>query len=1110
MPRQCSRPLFNVYPQVFRAADLRIAIALLLCLAASLCFSSCRPASPDGLEVFREAYKGVCTNQARTTALSLPPCSGSQREGPIAIDAQKRNRAKSSLLDAVSERPGAAAENALGQFYLVERDLDRAIEHLQRAVELEAGSARYHSDLAAALLEKGKADIALPESSGGEALSGRAVEEFGGSLEQIEAALRLDSSLPEALFNRALCCQHLSLWNEARLDWIAFLERDSTTPWADLAKRNIVSAQGRQMAKLVPGDDLFQRFARACQTGDDPAAFQALSQAGSATGNSTVDQLIDSILVHSSGMQNAADGEALKMLTYAARIEQLKTHDAYLSDISRYYAQTNATQRGAVADARRAMSNAYALAQRSDLNNAAVGYDKARRAFLAAADRPDALLAEFEAAHCYTIQPNTKKALPLLQEVRRACEINGYQELLARCLYDLSNIYTDYFEYSAAVDYSLQSEKLFRSIGDTGKIVRSQNQLAEEYHELSDNRTSLAYVQRVLITAADTELDRQQLWQLHALLAFNFAALGLDLAAMDCWKEAANDAVLYSRPLITATTYQHLGTQYAKVKLYDQAIASAQAASDIGARMGNEPNGLNILAKSLLVLGNIFRQQGDQAKSIRFYDRSSEVYKRLALRVNDYPVHKGKLLAYLALGDDRAAAAELHAALSLVERYRSTIRDLSKREVFFDAEQDIYDLAIKFEYSPKHDVKKAFDRSEESRARSFLDLLASGGRVESREIGPDLRFSGIAHPDDFTHIQKGLPDRAEIVQYAALSDGIIIWVITKAGIECRTSPIPLGDLSDKVTRYLKLLSTRDSAAAGQLKGLAGELYRLLISPIEPLIDTDKQICIVPDKILNYLPFGSLVSPATGNYLIETCKLLYSPSATLFERCSRMAARKSGSRTESLLAVANPAFDHDEFPLLGDLPDAEREVEGVKCGYLRPLLLTGNQCDKATVLNELGKSDVVEFATHSMIDGFSPLRSKLVVAAGPALLPRKPGDSAIESTDIYPRKLGRTRLVVLSSCESAVGRTYRGEGAMSLARPFISAGAPLVVASLWKVDSAATANLMIAFHRYRTKGGLTSVDALRRAQLDMIRGQDEGHQNPFCWAAFAAYGGYAGF
>jgi CHAT domain-containing protein len=107
------------------------------------------------------------------------------------------------------------------------------------------------------------------------------------------------------------------------------------------------------------------------------------------------------------------------------------------------------------------------------------------------------------------------------------------------------------------------------------------------------------------------------------------------------------------------------------------------------------------------------------------------------------------------------------------------------------------------------------------------------------------------------------------------------------------------------------------------------------------------------------------------------------------------------------------------------------------------------------------------------------------------------------SEIYSLALPRARLVVLSACETGLGQFYKGEGVVSLIHPFLAGRVSTVVASLWPVESQATSDLMIEFHRARRTGNQSAGNALRAAQLKMIE-QIEAH--PFYWASFVVVGG----
>ncbi len=157
---------------------------------------------------------------------------------------------------------------------------------------------------------------------------------------------------------------------------------------------------------------------------------------------------------------------------------------------------------------------------------------------------------------------------------------------------------------------------------------------------------------------------------------------------------------------------------------------------------------------------------------------------------------------------------------------------------------------------------------------------------------------------------------------------------------------------------------------------------------------------------------------------------------------------------------------------------------------------------------MAHAEVIHFASHYVADERSPLLSKLLLAdPGPGASPSPDSDGVLQAYEIYGMKLPRVRLVVLSACQTGVEQALRGEGAIGMARSFLSAGVPLVVASLWPVESDATAELMIKFHSYRWRDGLASAEALRaRHDSDMIRDPDPAKSRPHAWASFVAYGG----
>jgi CHAT domain-containing protein len=279
------------------------------------------------------------------------------------------------------------------------------------------------------------------------------------------------------------------------------------------------------------------------------------------------------------------------------------------------------------------------------------------------------------------------------------------------------------------------------------------------------------------------------------------------------------------------------------------------------------------------------------------------------------------------------------------------------------------------------------------------------------------------------------------------------------------------------------------APASELQRAGRELYELLIPNG---LAGDKQLCLVPDKSLHQLAFASLISPG-GKFLLEDFALSYAPSGSVFVLASENARRKEQVTRERVLSVGNPEFERDENLNLPDLPTAAAEAKTIATGYYNPVQLFGAEATKEKFLHDFAAVDVIHFAGHFVANPRSPGNSKLLFAGGD-----------LRSSQLGAYKLPKAKLVVLSACETGFERYDKSEGAIGIARTFLALGAPLVVASEWKVDSEPTKDLMIAFHRYRRDQKLTTAESLRQAQLATLR-RDETRA-PFYWAAFSLFGG----
>jgi CHAT domain-containing protein len=182
-----------------------------------------------------------------------------------------------------------------------------------------------------------------------------------------------------------------------------------------------------------------------------------------------------------------------------------------------------------------------------------------------------------------------------------------------------------------------------------------------------------------------------------------------------------------------------------------------------------------------------------------------------------------------------------------------------------------------------------------------------------------------------------------------------------------------------------------------------------------------------------------------------------------------------------------------------LLDAESEARDIATLYARRKLLVLDDATKTHFVELAPDFDVIHFAGHGVSNDDYPALSRLLLA-GPDESSR-----SLFANEISAIRLTRTRLVVLAACRTSAGRIRRGEGVLSLARPFLAAGVPAVVASLWDVDDRASHSLFVAFHRALRRGH-SIVDAMREAQLRALAEPDAVFRDPANWASFVVIGG----
>jgi CHAT domain-containing protein len=694
---------------------------------------------------------------------------------------------------------------------------------------------------------------------------------------------------------------------------------------------------------------------------------------------------------------------------------------------------------------------------------------------------------------------------------RQECETRNYRWLLGMFLNELANTNSYLTKYSTALDQGLTQVSNAKRIEDDYGVLRGINRVAELYVLLARREETLRMVQEGLSVAGSINADPGALIGLYLFASKAYMASGKFVAALDYEKEAFKLSLQINNPWVTSRHYVHLGLAHYKLNQHSEAIKLMRHGVEIGERLQDRKIGAEIMAFSQMNLGEVYREIGDLDSSVKSYGEALRLYgeNQVDNQWLGFEAKKGILLTNIKRGDTAAAEEGLKEVTALYERFRGNIEDENNRNSFFDHEQGVYDIAIDYALT-RQEPRRAFDFSEMSRARSLFDAVNLPPGKLLDETLPTIRFPRSTQPLDLGQIQGLLPAKTQLLQYSVLDKRLILWVVSTADFKSHIVEVGREELDNKVSDYLRLLASGQNAAqGGDYRAKSSELYSLLIKPVESLLDKDAEICIIPDKALSRLPFASLISPDTGKYLIEGHAILTSPSANMFLISSDRAKQKETVQVERLLSVGNPRFDVATFSNLKDLPWTAIQASSIAAFYQSAEVLLDGNAKKSSVRRAIERSDVAHFAAHYIPDERSPMLSVLPLA-GEGKSAAKGNDGVLQTFEFYNMNLSRLRLVVLSGCQTGIERYYNGEGAIGLARAFQMAGIPLVVASLWPVESYPTKELMISFHKHRKTGGLSTAQALRQAQIDLLKSGSTELRNPYNWAAYTVIGGHAAF
>ena len=1041
----------------------------------------------ETLASLNKAFRAGRPIESRITEVDYASFDVTRGNTKDATDNIELELSKTLALKAVRDFPTAKNFHSLGRVYLAERKFDEAIEQFTKGLTLSLNNARLHGDLGVAWLEKGKLDD-------------RNLKYLGNSIRELEKVIEIDKSLLEAYFNRALCLELMDVPDQARKAWRAYIEIDSSSKWTEEAKQKLKSLQLNKSQVRTSGD-LIREFLDVHRNRDVKKAWKMLSR----NRESVSGKLIPEQLAFS--FSRTKKQQYLDALIYAGEIENKETGDSFWKDTAKFYSSASK-------DTILEMEKAHLLMQNGNKSYLDGKYDesltdtqKATEIFSRFNNKWEENTAQYWIGFLYSVKVNYDKSTKILKSVESFCESKEYSWLAAHAQFWIG---VNYGSQNKKNETFQQFEKAVANAESVSDFYNSQKILtetAEEYRQVGRTNLSLSLLQKSLAISHYPEASvRQKSRTLNALVGLFYSLKNYEAAII-----YEKEAIQLLEEIEDLPFHQSSKLQLGKILLakkdYDEALKVLTESEKMALAIGDKATQKDYAARSYLSIANLYREQGSHEKAIANYDKAIGFIDSSEHKVDEYLAHKGKMFTYLASKNGKKFEAELAAVLDLFEKHRKEILVEQNRNAFYDAEQSVYDIAIDFEYR-RGNFKKAFNYSELSRSRSLLDILQNGAKLKNSNEKVDLKLNDVFTPLDVDTIRSQLPEQIQIVEYAVLKDKVLIWVLSKERFEVVSHNIAFEKLSRVTAEYLDLVSKPNVDQSDQRRRLAKELFEILVMPIADKLASDKTIAFVPDKFLSQLPFASFVSPETDKFLAEEHNLFFSPSTNVLLAISKRTSRIEGKASETILSIGNPKLDSKQYPELKPLLSAETEASRISHFYRTAKTLLGSKALKTVVQHNLSKYSVIHFAGHYVVNKKVPLFSQFVLSQNGKASDSQ--SSGLANYEFINEDLSHTNLVVLSACRSGIEGYYNGEGIIGAARSFLAARVPLVVASQWEVESKATSDLMIRFHRYRKQGGLSSINALRKAQIDLISGENEKYRNPYYWSAFAVFGGFSEF
>ncbi|WP_254173285.1 CHAT domain-containing protein [Planktothrix pseudagardhii] len=698
-----------------------------------------------------------------------------------------------------------------------------------------------------------------------------------------------------------------------------------------------------------------------------------------------------------------------------------------------------------------------------------------------------------------------------------------------------------------AISYYEQARSLWRSLNNQSEEAQILNAISSIYYWSKNYQQAREYLNQSLQIFQAQKLPS---WEAETLvkLAMVYSLSGDKDQALIYLNQAISIIETLPHPDFKALEFSRAANTYYLLKDYEKGLKYHNQSLQLWQGMGNLSN----QAFELAIIARIERDRGNFNQSLTNIEAAIKIIEDLRTKIGSQELRQSYFATvqdyyqfYIDLlmqlhqqnpqkGYDALAfhASERSRARSLVELLTEAGANIRQGvdPKLLEQEQNLQQQLNtvenqRYQLTQGNYTQQQLDEIKQQ-SQSLLNQL---DELEAKIRLTSPRYANLKYPQPLTLQQiqeKVLDDDTLLLEYSLGEERSYLWAVTKNSITSYV--LPKQSEIEEIAQPWREMNESTSVESGL------PLSEILLKPVASQLG-NKRLLIVGDGVLQYIPFAALPIPSQPNTpLLVEHEIVTAPStSTIAIQREQLQNRPTVAKTVAVLA--DPVFSLNDSRVTRNAPQQNPQTlnnlaltraarnlgigEGAKTysrlEYTRTeaeeiiALVPENQrlqaLDFQASLEQaknphLSEYQIVHFATHGLLDSVNPELSGVVLS-----LFNQQGqaeDGFLRLQDIFNLNLP-AELVVLSACQTGLGKETKGEGLVGITRGFMYAGARRVVVSLWSVNDASTSELMSRFYQPILKEGKNPIIALREAQLEMWKSGK--WQSPYYWAAFTVQG-----